>query len=122
MPMLIKPVLAFLAWFGLACLAQASEMGSQLPSFALDPPPPPSWSGLDDMGQFTPYATTGGLAKANASPGVVRASRPANNLVNSSGSPKGAPPPGALDYDLGGNLHMHLSIAGGAMTGGIIRH
>ncbi len=125
MPMLIRPVLALLASFGLACLAQASEMDPQLPSLALNPPPPSSpWSELYDMGQFTSYAAPGvGLAKPNASPGDVKASQPANNLVNSSGTPRAAPPPGAgLDYDLGNNLHMHLSIAGGAMVGGSIRH
>jgi hypothetical protein len=118
--MLVRPVLTFLAFCGLVCLARASETAPQLPSLALDPPPPPSWSGLDDAGQFAPYAAPGvGAGKANAGPGVVRTRQSAKNLVNSSGSPK---PPGGLDYDLGGNVHMHLSIAGGAITEGIIRH
>ncbi len=120
--MLVRPVLAFLALCGLVCLAQASEIVPELPSLALDPPPPPSWSGPDETGQFAPYAAPGvGAAKANAEPGVVRTSQSAKNLINSSGSPKTAAP-GALDYDLGGNVHMHLGIAGGAMTEGIIRH
>lgn len=119
--MLVRPVLAFLAFCGLVCLARASETAPQLPSLALDPPPPPSWSGLDDAGQFAPYAAPGvGTGKANAGPGVVRMSQSAKNLVNSSGSPKAAAP-GGLDYDLGGNVHMHLGIAGGAMAEGIIR-
>jgi hypothetical protein len=120
--MLIRPVLAFFALCATACLAQASEIVPELPSLALNPPPPPSWSGLDEMGQFAPYAASGvGAATANAGSGVVRTSGTANNLVNSSGSLKAASP-GALDYDLGGNVHMHLGIAGGAMTEGIIRH
>jgi hypothetical protein len=120
--MLVRPVLAFLAFCGLVCLAQASETAPQLPSLALDPPPPPSWSGLDETGQFAPYAAPGvGAAKANAEAGVVRTSQSAKNFINSTGSPKGVAP-GGLDYDWGGNVHMHLSIAGGAMTEGIIRH
>jgi len=125
LPMLVKPVLA-LAFCGLALSAQASGAAASLPSLALDPPAPPSspWSGLHDIGPFTPYAAPGvGLAKPNSGPGDVRASQPANNLINSSGTAKTAPTVGAgLDYDLGNNLHMHIGIAGGAGAGGIIRH
>lgn len=120
----MRPVLALLAWFGLACFAQASETASQLPSLALNPPPPSSpWSDLSYWGQFTPYSASGvGLANPNTSSEDVGVSQRANNLANSSRTSKPAPTPGGLDYDLGNNVHMHLGIAGGAMAGGIIRH
>src|ERR1700691_5524709 len=114
--MLIRPVLALFAWVCLVCVAQANEIGPQLPSLALDPPPPPSssWSGLRGTGQFTPYAGPGGLKKPNS--GIVRASQPRVD--------HGPPDTGAthgLNYDLGSNFHLHMSIAGGAMAGGVIR-
>ncbi len=120
--MLIRPVLAFLAFCGLVCFARASEMDPQLPSLALNPPPPSSpWSELYDMGQFTSYAAPG-VGSAKPSPKLGGASPLVNNLANSSGAPKPAATAGGLDYDLGNNVHMHLSIAGGAFAGGSIRH
>jgi hypothetical protein len=116
----VRPVLVLLAWFGLACSAQAGEVGPQLPSLALNPPPPPASSELYNMRQFSPYAAPGvGSATPNSGPGDARASQAGNKLVNSSSTPK--PGPGGLDYDLGNNLHMHLSIAGAAAAGGVIR-
>jgi hypothetical protein len=114
--MLIKQVLALFAWLCLVFVAQANDIGPQLPSLALDPPPPPSsWSGLYDTGQFTPYAAPGGLTKPNS--GIVRASQP---LVDH--GPPDAAATHSLNYDLGSNFHLHMSIAGGAMAGGVIRH
>jgi hypothetical protein len=118
--MLIKPVLAVVALCGLALPAQACDgTASTLPSFALNPPPPPSssWSSLTADSET--FAISGGAqgvatAKPNAKPGSG-----ADPASNSSAKTKAAH---GLDYDFGSNLHMHLSIAGGAFAGGAIGH
>jgi hypothetical protein len=118
--MLIRPALA-LVFCGLAVCAQASGADAALPSLALNPPPPPfsPWSGLYDLGQFTPAP---GLGLAKPMSGDVKASEPGDSLT----TPGTAKPPAArgagLDYDLPNDVHLHLSIAGGAVAGGAIRH
>jgi hypothetical protein len=115
--MLIRPVLAVFAFLCLGFSARAGELSAQLPSLALDPPPPPASSELYDDRKFAPYAAPGvGLPKPNSTDVAVSRANPRS----SSGTAK--PGPGGLDYDLGNNLHMHLSIAGGAAAGGAIGH
>jgi hypothetical protein len=114
--MLTRPVLAVLASVCLGFSAQASEL-SPLPSLALDPPSSLSSSKPYDERQFTPYTTPSiGSAKPTSDDVGANQGNPANPL----GTTK--PGPGGLDYDLGDNLHMHLSIAGGAAAGGAIGH
>jgi hypothetical protein len=116
--MLIRPALA-LVFCGLAFCAQASGTAAALPSLALNPPPFSPWSGLYDLGQFTP-APSPGLAKPTS--GYVKAGESADTL-NTPGAAKPIAARGAgLDYDLPNDVHLHLSIDGGAVAGGAIRH
>ena len=74
-----------------------------------------TWGNLPPMPRLASVRPSPAPKLGGASPLV-------NNLANSSGAPKPAATAGGLDYDLGNNVHMHLSIAGGAFAGGSIRH